>query len=349
MKIQHLQYLACPQCAGDLEIASIGKQDGNSIQEGLLECVGCGATFDIMRYVPRFVPMDNYAAGFGYQWNRHAKTQYDSHSGTKISEERWFAETQWPRNLEGEKILEVGCGAGRFTEIAASTNAMVISLDYSSAVDANYASHGNRDNVLIVQGDIYRMPFKRGFFERIFCLGVLQHTPDVKKAFFSLPPFLKPGGRLAIDVYRYRWWKKIVWTRYWIRPLTKRMPVRTLYKFCDRYVRFMWPLCRLIRRLPGGRIFNRLLVIADHGGDLPLSDDQLKEWAILDTFDWLAPAFDKPQSLETVHSWFRAAGLANVDVRPGYNGIEGRGSVAGSSTNGSAPLASPPTSNPGDD
>ena len=222
----------------------------------------------------------------------------------------------------------MGCGAGRFTEIAASTNAMVISLDYSSAVDANYASHGNRDNVLIVQGDIYRMPFKRGFFERIFCLGVLQHTPDVKKAFFSLPPFLKPGGRLAIDVYRYRWWKKIVWTRYWIRPLTKRMPVRTLYKFCDRYVRFMWPLCRLIRRLPGGRIFNRLLVIADHGGDLPLSDDQLKEWAILDTFDWLAPAFDQPQSLETVHSWFRAAGLADVDVRPGYNGIEGRGSGA---------------------
>jgi hypothetical protein len=47
---------------------------------------------------------------------------------------------------------------------------------------------------------------------------------------------------------------------------------------------------------------------------LPLSASQLKEWAILDTFDMLAPAYDHPQSVPTLSSWFHEAGLADVEV-----------------------------------
>ena len=59
--------------------------------------------------------------------------------------------------------------------------------------------------------------------------------------------------------------------------------------------------------------------------DLPLSREQQVEWAILDTFDALAPAYDDPQTPETVSEWFRSAGMTDVRVRIGGNGVLGNG------------------------
>lgn len=324
MKQEHTEYLACPSCAGDLAVTKIEKSEKDSIESGILQCLNCKATFDIVRHIPRFVAMENYASGFGFEWNKHPRTQYDSYTGTSISETRFFEETKWPRELRGETILEVGSGCGRFTEQAASTGAMVVSMDYSCAVDANHASNGHRDNVLIVQGDLYSMPFKANFFDRLFCIGVLQHTPDVERAFFSLLEYLKPGGSLVIDVYRYGWWRYLAGTKYWVRPITRRLAPETLYKLCEKYVNLMWPVARWINKLPKGRGINWHLLIADYRGVYPLSEQMLREWAILDTFDALSAVYDNPQSLRTVRRWFAKAGLENVEVY-GYDLIEARG------------------------
>lgn len=324
MKQEHTKYLACPSCGGDLAVTKIESVKQDSIESGILQCLNCKVTFDIARHIPRFVPIENYASGFGFQWNKHARTQYDSYTGTKISERRFFEETRWSRELHGLTVLEVGCGSGRFTEQAASTGAMVVSMDYSYAVDANYASNGHKDNVLIVQGDIYAMPFKANFYDRLFCIGVLQHTPDVERAFFSLPKYLKPGGHLVIDVYRKNW-RYMLTTHYWVRPITRRLPHETLYKLCEKYVRLMWPIARLINKLPKGNLINWAILIADYRGIYRLSEEMLKEWSILDTFDDLAAFYRNPQSLKTVRKWFEDAGLGNIEVHYGYNGIEGRG------------------------
>lgn len=329
MKQEHIKYLACPSCAGALTVIKVERGQKGLIEDGQLQCCDCNATFDIVRHIPRFVPAKNYAASFGFEWNRHARTQYDSYTGTNISEERFFQETKWPRDLRGQTILEVGSGSGRFTEQAASTGAMVVSLDYSSAVDANYSSNGRKDNVLVVHGDIYSMPFKTNVFDKLFCIGVLQHTPDPEQAFLCLPKYLKPGGSLAIDSYRHGWWRYLVVTKYWVRPITKRLPPETLYTWCERYINLMWPLARWINKLPKGRYINHTLLIADYRGVYPLSEAILKEWAMLDTFDCLSPAYDKPKSLREVKEWFAKAGLENVEVHRGYYGnIEGRGTKA---------------------
>jgi len=323
MKQKHIRYLACPSCAGELTIIKVERGQKGSIEDGQLQCCDCKATFDVVRHVPRFVPTKNYAASFGFEWNRHAKTQYDSYTGTNVSEKRFFEETKWPRDLSGQIILEVGCGSGRFTEQAASTGAMVVSLDYSSAVDANYSSNGHKGNVLVVQGDIYSMPFKNDFFDKLFCIGVLQHTPAPEGAFLCLPKYLKPGGSLVIDIYRHEWWRYLMTTKYWVRPITKRLLPETLYRWCERYVNLMWPLARWINKIPKGRYINHSLLIADYRGVYSLSEEILKQWAILDTFDALSPAYDKPQPLSKVKEWFIKAGLENVEVRHEYNAIEG--------------------------
>ena len=41
---------------------------------------------------------------------------------------------------------------------------------------------------------------------------------------------------------------------------------------------------------------------------------QLRDWAVLDTFDMLAPSHDRPQSIETLRRWCAAAGLEDVEV-----------------------------------
>ena len=324
MKKEHLKYLICPECGGDLIIEKEIEGNEEQIKTGDLKCRNCSATFPIVNFIPRFVSSENYASNFGLEWIKHAQTQYDSHAGVNLSEKRFFEETKWPRDISGEIILEAGSGSGRFTEQAAKTKAMVISFDYSVAVEANYQSNGDKDNVLIVQADIYKMPFRKNYFDKIFCFGVLQHTPNPKKSFLNLVNYLKPKGQICVDIYRKL--RLLFFTKYFVRIFTRKMNSEKLYQRCKKWVNLLWKPTALIAKLPKGRYINKLLfVFADYRGWLPLKDEILREWAILDTFDMLSPYYDKPQSIKTVRKWFCEARLKSVEVVPGYNGIEGRG------------------------
>ena len=324
MRPEHVGYLACPACRAGLEIGEVRSRTEAGVEEGELRCTACAAAYPIRRHVPRLAPGENYAVNFGLEWLIHRTTQLDEVTGTDASRRRFFEETRWPERLEGEVVLEVGSGAGRFTGHAASTGAMVISLDYSHAVEANYTTNGHLPNLLIVQGDVYALPVPPASVDRVVCLGVLQHTPDPERAFHALLGPLKAGGTVAVDVYALRWYTPLI-TKYWVRPVTRRVPADRLYRWTRRYVHAVWPLARRLGRLPGGgRLLNQLLVM-DNGAPYALSDEQRREWAVLDTFDVLSPAYDRPQSLRAIGRWFRRAGLQQVEVHNGWNGIEARG------------------------
>jgi uncharacterized protein YbaR (Trm112 family) len=112
-----LSRLRCPACRGRLSLQD-GHWEEGEIKEGRLACGDCSETYPVRNYIPRFVGDDDYAVGFGFQWNRHARTQVDKFNGTSISRDRFFAHTRWQSDeLAGRQILEAGCGAGRFTQI----------------------------------------------------------------------------------------------------------------------------------------------------------------------------------------------------------------------------------------
>ena len=148
MNIDHLKYLFCPSCSNKLSLLK-GDVTNQKVESGILECTSCSKQYPIIRYIPRFVidDKDNYSSNFGFQWNKHYKTQYDSYCGIPISRDRFVNETRWGDNLTNELMLEAGSGSGRFTEHAVSTGAMVISFDYSNAVDANYKNNGQLENL----------------------------------------------------------------------------------------------------------------------------------------------------------------------------------------------------------
>jgi SAM-dependent methyltransferase len=325
MRYEHLEHLRCPHCGSRLAAERVARQTADRIEEGELDCTTCDKQYPIVGFIPRFVPSQNYAEGFGLEWTLHSRTQYDSESGIALSERRFFEETRWPRALDGEILVEPGSGSGRFTEYAASTGALVLSLDYSKAVEANYQSNGGRENVLIVQGDVLAMPFPKDYADKLFCFGMLQHTPDPERSFLALVRHLKPGGELVVDVYAKSIKQWLLGTKYWVRPLTRRLPPDRLYCWVRRYVDLMWPVAEVIRRIPRiGPALNWRLLIADYSS--LLSDEQtLKQWAYLDTFDMLAPRYDFPQTIAQVRRWCERAGLANVEVAYGFNGIEARG------------------------
>lgn len=314
----------CPGCGSeDLAVTGDGGPDcGEGAVDARVLCDGCRESYPVINGIPRFVSPENYAGSFGLQWNLHRRTQLDSHTGLPISRNRLFEVTGWPERMEGETILEAGSGAGRFTEILLGTGAEVFSFDYSSAVEANHFNNGHNPNLHLFQGDIFRIPLRKEAFDRVICLGVLQHTPDPRKAFESLARHVRAGGVLVVDVYTKRLWSLLGW-KYLLRPVTKRMEKELLYRIVSRWAPPMIPLAHFLRRV-AGRAGARLLPIVEYS-HLGLPSKLNREWAILDTFDMYSPAHDHPQTIGTVYGWFHEAGFMNIKVDFGPNGIVGMG------------------------
>ena len=207
-----LKFMRCPLSGLALKVESENRSiAGDVIEEGWLVSVDGKYRYPITNSIPRFVASSNYADNFGMQWNHFRKTQLDSYSGHTISAERFWKSTGWCKEqLKGKWVLDIGCGAGRFAEIALAAGANVVAIDYSSAVDACYANLSEYENLHVVQADIYELPFLRSSFDYVYSLGVLQHTPNVKKSFLSLPTFLKPGGCICVDYYEKNMEESIV-------------------------------------------------------------------------------------------------------------------------------------------
>lgn len=314
MKIELLELLRCPQSGRILKLDDTGSGTGD-IESGSLSSADTQHHYRIVNGIPRFVPSSNYADNFGMQWNLFSRTQLDSYSGHPISADRFWRATGWnPEELKNQWVLDVGCGSGRFAEIALLAGAKVVALDYSGAVDACYKNLGHFPNLHVVQGDIYALPFIKNGFPFVYSLGVLQHTPNVEAAFAALPHMVAAGGRLCVDYYS-NGLRSLLNAKYLLRPLTKRMAQDRLFQFLRHVTPAMLSISRAFSRVPlAGRLLKRLVPVANYSGVYPLTDQQLREWALLDTFDMLAPAFDQPQSAQTVRRWMECAGIANIEV-----------------------------------
>jgi len=314
MKRSLLAWLSCPRCRGDLLLVEASDREGE-VEAGLLQCADCQARYPIIRSIPRFVSQDNYAGSFGFQWQRFRRTQLDSQTGMAISRERFLRQTGWaPEALAGAAVLDVGCGAGRFAEIALSLGAQVFATDYSTAVDACWQNFPAHPHLHVLQADLYTLPFQRERFDYVYCFGVLQHTPDPRRACLALPVLLKPGGWLAVDIYP-RHWRNLLHPKYWLRPITSRLPRTALFHAVAWGVPWLLPISRAVGRLPAiGSVLRHLVPVANYDGIYPLRNDQLFEWAVLDTFDWLSPAYDKPQTSQALESWLMEARLTEIYV-----------------------------------
>jgi len=317
MKREFCQTLVCPDCKGDLQV-QIEDGDERSIQAGELCCPACNRSYPVVNGIPRFVSEDQqYCENFGWQWEKFRRTQIDKFNGLTESENRFRAETGWqPAEIKGELILDAGCGAGRFSAIAAEWGARVVAVDMSSAVDAcasNMRELGHE--VQIVQASLYSLPFRPETFDRVFSLGVVQHTPDPALTIRTLPMFLKPGGTLALWIYEKRW-TRFLMTRNLLRYITRNLSRKANYGFSVAAVSCLFPLTAALSLIPGLRKAVPLIPISSrhYWGKMTLK--QQWEWTLLDTFDSYSAAHEHCQNESDVINELRTAGMDRVVRSP---------------------------------
>lgn len=322
MQMKLLNMLACPTCGAAFTCAAIETDSAGDVIVGHLECVGGAHRFPIENAIPRFVPADNYAASFGYQWNRFKVEQIDSVNGTKLSANRFYSESGWTKEwLKGKWILDAGCGAGRFLDVVSIEDCQVIGIDISTAIDAAKANLAGRPNVHMVQASIYELPFRSGAFDGIYCFGVVQHTPDPQQTLAVLPRFLRAGGRIAISAYERKPWT-MLYGKYLLRPFAKRMKKEKLLAGIKGVMPVLFPVTNVLFRLPlVGRLFMFAIPVANYVHDQALTKEQRYQWAILDTFDMLSPQYDQPRTKKEVEQALASSGVVDIERVPGPGAI----------------------------
>jgi SAM-dependent methyltransferase len=295
-----------------------------------LECPR-GHVWDVREGIPRMVPAGrSYADAFGLQWNTYRRTQLDSFTGVALSGERvrrCAGDAVWSllHRESRTDVLEVGCGAGRFTEILLSTRAHVTSVDLSSAVEANQQNFPQDDRHRILQADVLRLPFREQSFELVFCLGVIQHTPDPEQTIAALWAQVKPGGFLVIDHYapNLSWYTK---TAPLFRAVMKRLPPETALAWSRGLVTTFYPLHRAARNHRWAQaLVSRVSPVLTYFHSLPLAEDLQRQWALLDTHDALTDWYKHFRTRAQIQRALEELGAVEIWCENGGNGVEARG------------------------
>ncbi len=324
MQSQLLEFLICPSCRAN-ESLNLNKPilKGDEIIKGTLICSQCTKEYVIEAGIPRFIISEqDYCKNFGFQWERWKTLQIDRLSGHNISEERFLSDSRWPPNWFKDKlILDAGCGAGRFTDIAAKLGAKIIAVDISSAIDAckdttDIHMNTSGNTVHCMQASLFDLPLRDGIFDGIYCMGVIQHTPDPVKLMGDLPRFLKTGGRIVYNFYEEGIWRRLQVIKYALRIITRRLPIPSILMLSRILVYLLFPLTRRLASIPKVNILNHIIPIAaNHHPQLTI--EQQRDWTLLDTFDWYGAKYEKRQKHKNVGAILADVGLTKIYTQPG--------------------------------
>ncbi len=268
--------------------------------------------------IARFTPDSSYGTGnFSRLRDRHPKLQLDSYNLTTDRFDTILQRTNWPKSFFKDKtVLECGCGVGPDTEILLSLGARVLAVDLTN-LDTAISNLGENLNLCFVQADIGDLPLKQASFDIVFCHRVIQHTPDPVHTLRHILHFVKPDGAVFVHSYAKTFFQMCTW-KYALRPITTRMDSGKLYNLIESYAPRAYAITNKIAHLPKGNMINHFLFPfrnhSNHDKLRNLSDDQLIEYGIHDTFDSLSPRYDKPLSGKTIRSIARQMLSAPFEV-----------------------------------
>lgn len=121
----------------------------------------------------------------------------------------------------GDRVLDLGCGAGRHAFECYRRGAQVVALDRNAAEirevatwfaamkEAGEAPEGATATAM--EGDALNLPFPDASFDVVIISEVMEHIHDDKGVLAEMVRVLRPGGRIAITVPRYGP-EKVCWT-----------------------------------------------------------------------------------------------------------------------------------------
>lgn len=277
-----------------------------------------GCRFPVVGTVSRFLGDDSYSRSFGIQWAKWPMTQLDSHTGTTVSRDR-LRDTLGDDlfgSLAGKKVLEVGCGPGRFTEVLLGEGAFVCSVDMSGAIDANVANCPASATHVAIQADATDLPLVDGQFDIVLALGVIQHTPDPDRTIGQLMAHVARGGWLALDHYGIGLVHHVRAARVY-RAFMRRMDADRAILATDRLYRRWSTFHRYARSKAARKALVLVSPIVYFYEDAwpQLNRAQRHEWGLLDTHDSLTDFYKHRRSAGQLREVLDRLRLQDVSVR----------------------------------
>ena len=282
MNSEFVSQLVCVECGGELAL------DGE-----VLRCATCNVEVRIVDAIPRFVEQEHLAS-FGLQWNKY-EVAHDDEDRATFRAKTGFALD----DLKGLRVLDAGCGGGRYSKVAGEAGAHVVGADHSSAVEKAQKLCAHLDNVDLLQADLKRLPLKEASFDRVFSIGVMHHDRVTRDVFDAVAKLVKPGGMYSVWLYRRnQWWQE--WLNDRLRRRTIGMQPVKLERWCKMGA---WlgglPLAK--------QTLNKIANFSAHPN---------YENRVCDTFDWYAPEFQHHHTVDELCGWFREAGFEDLAVLP---------------------------------
>lgn len=260
----------------------------------------------------------HYTRSFGLQWRKYRDVQIDRLNGTQATfhhlKEVFMQGDLSP--LKGLTCLEIGSGAGRFTDHLVDICGKVITIEPSQALTVNVAL--GHPNLVPAHADLFQIPIRREKVDVVFCRGVTQHTRDTREAIRRLFDYVKPGGVVLFDVYHLRWFTPFV-AKYWLRPFTRGMDSQKFMGIAEKWVprlvrfkrKFVSPF--LPKNSLGINLANQIVPVADFTDATLLQDDEQRmAWSILDTVDMYTPRYDGPLTYNAIMKVMKEVGATNV-------------------------------------
>ncbi|VAX39760.1 hypothetical protein MNBD_PLANCTO02-29 [hydrothermal vent metagenome] len=286
-EIQSLEILDCLRCPQHQEI-SLQQHSGET-----LICPQCNTTYPVQGGIPRFVQSEHLAS-FGLQWNKYEvahddedRATFQAKTGTTLDE------------LSKLRILDAGCGGGRYCKVAGEAGATVIGADHSDAVEKATQLCAHLPNVDFLQGDLKHLPLEPESFDFAFSIGVMHHDSNTKAVFDAVAKMVKPGGRYSVWLYRKnQWWQELINTG--LRNKTIHWSTKRLERL-SRIGAFLGGLPFV------KQTFNKIVNFSNH----PHWENR-----VCDTFDWYAPQYQYHHTTEELCEWFTEAGFEKLEILP---------------------------------
>jgi SAM-dependent methyltransferase len=247
---------------------------------------------------------------FGDEWQRFPEL-LKVHEGIFA----WYFEgpskVPWARL----RVLDAGCGMGRWLHFARREGADIVGMDVSGAIDVVAA----REDVDLVQADLRFPPLPESSFDLVYSLGVLHHLEDPLVGLRALAKLVRPGGELRIYIYRSlreepaprRLLLSAVTV---VRRATTRLPFWALHAFswfvaAAASVLFIAPRRALRGSALGDRLTRGLPLV--HYSDVPF------RMLVAEQFDRFGAPIEGRFSQDEVEGWMREVGLEVVATLPG--------------------------------
>lgn len=112
-----------------------------------------------------------------------------AHNALMRAEER--AMLNWlPRSLHGRRVVDIGCGSGRYLLHARQRGATLLGIDRSAAMLRAAAGH----RLPVVRGDVLQLPLCSGWADLALCALTLGHVETLETALREIARVLRGAG-----------------------------------------------------------------------------------------------------------------------------------------------------------